>query len=66
MAQTAVLWNIVNRITLFARKRRPIHPGANIDYDLVLWPRLMIAGIFLILAAIDDVLYGYDDYYYVY
>lgn len=47
----SILWNIANLTILFARNK-PIHPGANVGCDLVLWLGLLVTGIFETFAAL--------------
>lgn len=55
---------MANVIILLARNR-PIHPGANVGCDIVLWIMLIITTTFLIFAAVDAASYWdysfYDD-----
>ena len=55
----SVIWNAANIGTLLLRNR-PIHPGANVGCDLLLWLLFAVAGSF---AAIGGAKYLYEDYY---
>ena len=46
-------------------RNRPIHPGANVACDLLLWLTLFVTGFFATLGATNDLYYdAYDDYGY--
>lgn len=53
----SIIWNIANLAVLLSRNR-PIHPGANVGCDLVLWLALIVTG----TAAV----FGSADYFYYY
>lgn len=57
----SVMWNAANILVLLTRNR-PIHPGANVACDLLLWLGLIVTGAF---AALDAGIYfwwhPYDD-----
>ena len=55
----SVVWNIANIATLLARNR-PIHPGANVGCDLILWLMFGVAGSF---AAIEGSGFIYEGQY---
>ncbi|MCJ1401000.1 hypothetical protein MMC11_004212 [Xylographa trunciseda] len=50
----SIIWNVANVIVLFARKR-PIHPGANVGMDLVLWLGLLAASLSAVVAVLQEV-----------
>ena len=60
----SILWNTANILVLLIRNR-PIHPGANVACDLLLWLGFIVTSTFAILDAetyfwwnpSDDVLY---------
>ena len=56
----SVIWNLSNIIVLFVRKR-PVHPGANVGLDLVLWLTFGVTSSFLLFAAIDQLSWTYSD-----
>lgn len=49
----SVLWNIANIIVRLSRPR-PMHPGANVGMDLVLWLGLIVTGVFAIFPGLDN------------
>ena len=53
----SILWNIANLAVLFFRNK-PIHPGANVGCDLVLWLGLCATGSTAVIGALN-----YFDYY---
>jgi len=57
----SIIWNVANIIVLFVRKR-PIHPGANVGMDLVLWLGLIVTSLFAIIAVIEEVQWTADNY----
>ncbi|MCJ1432156.1 hypothetical protein MMC27_001512 [Xylographa pallens] len=50
-------------IVLLSRKR-PLHPGANVGMDLVLWLGLIVTSSFAIIAAIGEIQWTAEDYGY--
>ncbi|KAL9072403.1 MAG: hypothetical protein Q9161_003573 [Pseudevernia consocians] len=46
----SVIWNVANILVLLLRNR-PIHPGANVACDLLLWLGLIVTGIFATVGA---------------
>ena len=59
----SVIWNIANIIVLFSRNR-PIHPGANVGCDLVLWLSFAVTGSFATIGILDYLgPYPGDDFY---
>lgn len=59
----SIMWNLANITTRMCRAR-PIHPGANVACDLLLWLFLVIVVIFMYLLAIFDLLDDEYDYAY--
>lgn len=60
----SIKWNLANIATLLARSR-PIHPGANVGCDLVLWLLFALTGTFATFGAaeyIDSYIGGLDDF----
>ncbi|MCJ1387276.1 hypothetical protein MMC18_000116 [Xylographa bjoerkii] len=57
----SIIWNFANVVVLFVRKR-PMHPGANVGMDLVLWLGLIVTSLFAIIAAIQEVQWTADNY----
>lgn len=53
----SVIWNLANLAVLLSRNR-PIHPGANVGCDLVLWLGLLVTGPAAVVGAIS-----YFNYY---
>ena len=56
----SVVWNTANVATLLF-KNRPIHPGANVALDLILWLAFLVTATF---ATIGGALYV-DNFYYI-
>ena len=50
----SILWNLTN-ITVRLRRPRPIHPGANVAMDLLLWMALFVTGFFATIAAVNSI-----------
>ncbi|MCJ1382659.1 hypothetical protein MMC17_005772 [Xylographa soralifera] len=59
----SIIWNVANNITLFVRKR-PVHPGANVGMDLVLWLGLIVTSSLAIVSATQELQWLPDDYDY--
>ena len=49
----SILWNGANIIVRLSRPR-PMHPGANVGMDLVLWLALIITGLLATVAALRN------------
>lgn len=61
-----MIWNTVNFIVLFAR-RKPIHPGANVGVDLILWMAFIVTGVIASFGVDQDIKFdGSFRYYYSY
>lgn len=58
----SILWNVANILVLLLRNR-PIHPGANVACDLLLWLGLIVTGIFATAAASQDFWWSPDSSY---
>lgn len=59
----SVIWNVANIATSLSRNR-PIHPGANVGCDLVLWLLFAVTGSFATIGALNYIgnyVGGYDD-----
>lgn len=48
----SITWNLANILVLLIRNR-PIHPGANVACDLLLWLGLIVTGTFATVGAED-------------
>ncbi|MCJ1313542.1 hypothetical protein MMC25_007221 [Agyrium rufum] len=46
------IWCLANVVTRLVR-RRPVHPGANVGCDLILWMALIVTGIAAIVPVLD-------------
>ncbi|KAF6220593.1 hypothetical protein HO133_003026 [Letharia lupina] len=46
----SIIWNVANILVLLIRNR-PIHPGANVACDLLLWLGLIVTGTFATVGA---------------
>lgn len=53
----SILWNTANILVLLLRNR-PIHPGANVACDLLLWLGFIVTGTFVTLGA--DTYFGWN------
>ncbi|KAL9117056.1 MAG: hypothetical protein Q9187_006411 [Circinaria calcarea] len=49
----SILWNGANIIVRLSRPR-PMHPGANVGMDLVLWLALIVTGLLATVAAVRN------------
>ena len=47
----SVIWNVTNILVLLVRNK-PIHPGANVACDLLLWLGLIVTGAFATAGAV--------------
>ncbi|MCJ1244084.1 hypothetical protein MMC30_001282 [Trapelia coarctata] len=56
----SLLWNLANIIVLLAR-RRPMHPGANVGVDLIVWLVLIVTAIGALFAAVGQLQYAMWD-----
>ncbi|KAI9756774.1 MAG: hypothetical protein M1835_000707 [Candelina submexicana] len=62
----SIIWNIINFIVLLARNK-PIHPGANVGCDLILWIAYVVTGVIAAFGVDQDVRFeGNFRYYYCY
>ena len=59
----SIIWNATNIIVRLSRAR-PVHPGANVGCDLVLWLAFIIALVFSYAASILFIAAADDSYYY--
>ncbi|KAK7186070.1 hypothetical protein PSPO01_07882 [Paraphaeosphaeria sporulosa] len=59
----SVLWSAACVIAFFARRpNRPIHPGAQVGCDLVLWLGFAVTGAFAVIGTLSIYYSGQDDY----
>ena len=58
-----MLWNITNIAVLLSRKK-PMHPGANVGMDLVLWLALIVTAVTATIAAVAELTWVTDTYGY--
>ncbi|KAL9107075.1 MAG: hypothetical protein Q9187_008477 [Circinaria calcarea] len=49
----SVVWNIANLIVRLSRPR-PLHPGANVGMDLILWLGLIATGLLALFAGLGN------------
>ena len=57
----SILWNAANLIVL-AFRNRPIHPGANVGCDLILWLGLIVTGLAAVSGALNYFAYYPGEY----
>ncbi|KAI9706113.1 MAG: hypothetical protein M1836_005519 [Candelina mexicana] len=63
---SSIIWNILNFIVLLARNK-PIHPGANVGCDLILWIAFVVTGVIAAFGVDEDLRFeGSFRYYYSY
>ncbi|KAI9719743.1 MAG: hypothetical protein M1812_003231 [Candelaria pacifica] len=63
---SSVIWNFINFIVLLARNK-PIHPGANVGCDLLLWIAFVVTGVISSFGVYEDYKFeGSFRYYYSY
>ncbi|KAI9816478.1 MAG: hypothetical protein M1827_001610 [Pycnora praestabilis] len=53
----SILWNTAT-LTTYLTLHRPIHPGAHVALDLIIWLALLTTGIIAIFGAISDIQYN--------
>ncbi len=57
----SVIWNTANLGVLFSRNK-PIHPGANVGCDLILWLGLIVTGTAAVIGATGYFYYIPEEY----
>ena len=61
----SLIWNVANIIVRLSRPR-PMHPGANVGVDLVIWAAFLATLVFFWADSIYGLTYHYYCYYYSY